>query len=317
MRNRVLSGMGAGVVLLWCATAGAVEYNNLGAAGGWDDVEKTSSVSYVLDRSDYTQDSGLSQSDITDALRSAFGTWADVASSSLSFTENPDDGGNYDLTDGPADSGGPPWFGGYSGDSLDGGANYLYANITFGGWLPNSYFDYLSDGVLGNEPRSDILAVAWTGRVKGPLSKKPRWIADIFFNDGWTWTTSGDLPGTEEFEIDIETVMLHELGHGIGLGHEDDVESVMNSLYAGIERGLYQDDIDGVTSLYPEKSGGGGGGKGKPPWAGGGGRNKMSIFTLADFQDYLDASQTPEPATITLIGIGVAGVFAARKTKRR
>jgi len=298
----------AALALLGLAATGTYgyTYNNLGSAGGWDDVEKGSSVTYVLDRSDYTQDLGLGEAQITGVLRSAFSTWGSVEGSSLNFTEKSDEGGNYDLTDGPGDSAGPPWFGGYAGDSLDQNANYLYANITIGGWLPNSYFDYLEDGVINNSP-SNILAVTWTGKVKGSLSRKPRWIADIFFNDAWTWSLNGDDPATGDYEIDIETVLLHELGHAIGLGHDDDVPSVMGTYYTGIQRDLYGDDEAGVLSLYTEKAKG----RGKPPWAkgkGSGSEAGLAVDNLELYRSWPGGEAAPEPGTLLLCALGLVGL---------
>lgn len=282
-------------LLLSVSIAQAYSLNNLGAAGGWDNVEKEyPPVTYVLDRSDYITDLDLTETKVTSALNNAFNTWGSVENSSLSFAEKEDLGGNYDLTDGPAEDG-----------FLDQNANYLYANITFGGWLDNSYFDSLDGAIDGT---SDILGVTWTGRVRGPLSKKPRWFADIFFNDAWTWSLSG---ATDTY--DIETVMLHELGHAIGLGHENVADSVMGTYYLGIERDLYQDDIEGVLALYPEKTKGGkDGGGGKPPWAGGpGGRGSITILTIADYDSIVLPLDVPEPATLLLIAPGL--LFLARR----
>lgn len=50
----------------------------------------------------------------------------------------------------------------------------------------------------------------------------------------------------------LQTVYLHELGHALGLGHSSVVEAVMYAYYGEPRCTLHQDDIDGVSSLYPE-----------------------------------------------------------------
>ena len=75
--------------------------------------------------------------------------------------------------------------------------------------------------------------------------------ADIEFNStlcsGSTWGTNG---GT----IDLETVALHEEGHFLGLDHSSVQQAVMYAFYQEVRRSLHQDDINGVTSLYPTSS---------------------------------------------------------------
>lgn len=50
---------------------------------------------------------------------------------------------------------------------------------------------------------------------------------------------------------DLETVLLHELGHALGLDHSATTDSVMYAGYLGVRRFLTLDDVFGITILYP------------------------------------------------------------------
>jgi hypothetical protein len=73
--------------------------------------------------------------------------------------------------------------------------------------------------------------------------------SDVFMN------TNTIAPGwaTDDSDFDVESVMLHENGHVLGLGHSDDLNAVMFANYfpRGIARDLREDDIAGVSFLYP------------------------------------------------------------------
>ena len=69
--------------------------------------------------------------------------------------------------------------------------------------------------------------------------------ADVALNTKFSWSTDGVN------DFDVETVFLHENGHVVGLGHSDVLEAVMYASYQGVRHYLHQDDIDGITSLYP------------------------------------------------------------------
>ena len=73
----------------------------------------------------------------------------------------------------------------------------------------------------------------------------------IIDNDTFAWHTGG-LPVPAGM-FDLETVHLHELGHGLGLSHSGVGGAVMYpSVGAGqAKRVLHQDDVDGVTFIYP------------------------------------------------------------------
>jgi hypothetical protein len=66
---------------------------------------------------------------------------------------------------------------------------------------------------------------------------------DVHMDDGETWSDGGA-------GFDFHTVMLHELGHSLGLDHSADTSSVMYAFYSGMRRDLTADDIAGIEAIY-------------------------------------------------------------------
>jgi len=294
-RCGLFAGLAVAFEVSLAGAASAYTLNNLGVAGGWDDINKSTSVTTVIDVSDYTID--VSAGQITSALNGGYSSWDNVAgATNLNFDFKPDNGGNYDVFD----SNGTDWFNGTSA-TLDQNADFRYANIVVGGWLPQAYFTNL-DPVNG----ANILAVTWTGKLSGDGSRKPTWHSDIFFNDGWTWGV-----GCTDFScIDIETVFVHELGHAIGFGHEDSLPSVMASYYTGLNTSLYQTDIDGAVALYSNALGGGKGGGGNPNK----GPKNGKLHSLNSDVITVGAP-LPEPGTLALFGFGLAALGFVRRRR--
>lgn len=165
---------------------------------------------------------GFTLAQVETELRAAMATWSSVAD--ITFNKV----GDY--TDGP-----PPF---------NPGTIYIYwaagdhgCGFPFDGpWNPSTGVGY-------------VLAHAW-----GPLDISG-YEGNIHLDADETWVTSGEVIGTTSATIDIQTVLLHELGHSLGLAHEDDLGSgltapVMQSLHWGELRTLHQDDINGIQSLY-------------------------------------------------------------------
>lgn len=68
--------------------------------------------------------------------------------------------------------------------------------------------------------------------------------AVILINDGST--TFGNLSRSDQI-----AVLAHEIGHAIGLGHSEDKAALMYYRTVNLRKNLGQDDIDGVSYLYP------------------------------------------------------------------
>ncbi|MCX8050041.1 MAG: M10 family metallopeptidase domain-containing protein [Methylohalobius sp.] len=86
------------------------------------------------------------------------------------------------------------------------------------------------------------LAITYSSYSRGTLLE-----TDIVFNDNEPWDT---YDGPLRFDAtDFTRVATHELGHALGLGHEDQIPAIMSSSVDDLIL-PQKDDIEGVTALY-------------------------------------------------------------------
>lgn len=94
-----------------------------------------------------------------------------------------------------------------------------------------------------NFPSSSYLAISAPTNISGSDING----SIILINDSSN-TTFATL-STEE----MISVLAHEIGHAVGLGHSERDEAMMHYLKNEDRRKLAQDDIDGISYLYPNQ----------------------------------------------------------------
>lgn len=75
--------------------------------------------------------------------------------------------------------------------------------------------------------------------------------ADMALNSAASWHGGATACTNVNGAYDAQSVFLHENGHALGLGHSSVQQAVMYAYYQGARCALHQDDIDGVSALYP------------------------------------------------------------------
>lgn len=201
----------------------------------WNPASAT--ITYLVDQSDGATNDGLTNADTEPAIDRAMGTWNTVqCSGGLVIEKVPDPGVDPDVADGLQPGGGK------------------FADITHAGWLPA--------GVLPNSTLGVTITFIFIDGAGNPTDvdnngKLDTAFREIFYNDRFTWRIDGD--------IDVETVALHEVGHGLSQGHfgaafvtlangavHFSPLAVMNAAYSGVRQELLGSDTGGHCSNWGE-----------------------------------------------------------------
>ena len=138
--------------------------------------------------------------------------------------------------------------------------SYAYvADVVHAGWMPAAFFD-----LLGKDGSKYILGVTFTiiftddsGNPTDADNDGKMDVAwrEIYYNDAFPWADGA--------HYDIETVALHEVGHGLSQGHFGTAfldagsgqlhfspRAVMNAAYSGIQTEITETDNGGHCSNW-------------------------------------------------------------------
>ena len=204
-------------------------------------------ITYYIDENRPTDDVDVGVSSL--AIQRAMSTWDCITCSDFGLTQIPSDGrptGYVAYLTGFA-----PEFG-------------IWADVTHCGWMPGEFFDFLEEGgsnfILGV-----TFTFIWTDS-NGPTDidnnhKNDVALREIYYNDKFTWNDGATF--------DIETIALHEAGHGLSQAHFGKAfrstkngklhfspRAVMNASYSGIQTEILQSDNAGHCSnwaSWPQK----------------------------------------------------------------
>ena len=199
-------------------------------------------ITFAIDQIDATPSGGLIDSEIaTNAILRAFNTWEMLPSSELGLTQNPADGIDIGV---------------YAYLYGLGGSTNVVADIQMAGWGDVNW----TPGILGV-----TITFIFIDDIDGNPTdidnnkKADAAFREIYFDPSWYWDNSG------ENGIDVESIALHELGHGLSQAHfgvtfvdKDGYfvrivpRAVMNPYYFDQFRVLLNTDIGGHNSIWSD-----------------------------------------------------------------
>jgi len=180
---------------------------------------------------------GLTAAQTTAAIDRAMGTWQAQTCSNLPIVKNSDQGADIGLI---------AYLNGLGGSSA------IVADVQHAGWRDINF----AGGILGV-----TFTFIWIDGDGNPTDidnnhKLDVALREIYYDPSWIWADDGIS------NIDVETVALHEAGHGLSQAHFGTLlqlndgslqaapRAVMNAFYLDPQRELFGTDLSGHCSLW-------------------------------------------------------------------
>jgi Matrixin len=214
-----------------------------------------SNLTYLVDQSGLAG-SGLDAAAAEAAIDRAMASWATIPcfAKKVGVVKNAYTGADPDIFDSLL---------GY-GDLGD----YRSASIVHAGWMPPSFFDAVSGPGSGETVLAISVTFIYVGADGIPTDINRDHHLDtaaneIYYNEAFSWLIGNDLGGsfgsdlgsTDDigisFDIDLESVAMHEVGHSLGIGHIGaPLEATMNPVYTGTHQNLNPLDGAALCSVW-------------------------------------------------------------------
>jgi len=160
-------------------------------------------ITYLVDQSDATPNGGLTSAQAEAAIDRAMATWNSVECAKIPIVKRADSGADPDLIDGLLGFGtvGTPFS----------------ADIVQAGWISPAFFDAFLPGagnyILGGTFTFILFDAASGNDINRDGKFDVAW-REIYYNNHFAWGIDADPP-----VADVETVALHESGHGLSQDH--------------------------------------------------------------------------------------------------
>jgi hypothetical protein len=219
--------------------------------GGWS--ADPNEISFAIDTGDGATLNGVSSAATTQEIREAMATWDAVSCSNLNLTEVPP-GGDLGL---------------FAALSMAGGSFNVVADVQHAGWLELE---------AGATTIAFTVPFIWVDPVTGVPTDIDNNLeldyafAEIYYDafcqgcpvpGPWIWTVDDDVNTPGILDIDIQSVALHEAGHGLSQAHfgkgfltdsngklHISPNSVMKASYVDPLQELHGSDNGGHGSLW-------------------------------------------------------------------